>query len=46
MHPAHDLLALAYSKLGIALRQTGEKELADEAARKADRERNAVPSPP
>jgi tetratricopeptide (TPR) repeat protein len=41
-HPPHDLLALGYAKLEIALRQTGEKGLADEAARKAEQERNAA----
>ena len=44
--PPHDLLALGYSKLAIALRQAGEKDQADEAARKAEQERNAVPRPP
>ena len=39
--PPHSLLALGYSKLEIALRQTGEKDLADEAARKAEQERNS-----
>ncbi len=38
----HDLLALGYSRLAIALRQTGQKERAEEAARKAEAERNAV----
>ena len=42
MHPPHDLLALGYSKLAMALRQAGEKGLADEAARKAEQERNSV----
>ena len=42
----HDLLGLAYSKLEIALRQAGEKDQADEAARKAEQERNAVPRAP
>ncbi len=37
----HDMLALAYSQLEIALRQAGEKDQADEAARKAEQERNA-----
>jgi hypothetical protein len=36
------LLALGYSKLAVALRQAGEKDLADEAARQAEQERNAV----
>ena len=44
--PPHDLLALGYSKLAIALRQAAEKDQADEAARKAEQERNAVPRPP
>ena len=35
----HDLLALGYSKLAVALRQLGEKEKADEAAQKAEQER-------
>ena len=35
----HDLLALGYSKLAVALRQLGEKDKADEAARKAEQER-------
>ena len=38
----HDLLALGYGKLEVALRQAGEKNLADEAARKADQERNII----
>jgi serine/threonine protein kinase/tetratricopeptide (TPR) repeat protein len=42
MDPVHDLLALAYSKLEIALRQAGEEGLADEAGRKAEQQRNAV----
>ena len=42
IQPLHDLLALAYSKLEIALRQAGEKALAAEAARKAELERNSV----
>ena len=42
IQPPHDLLALGYSKLAIALRQAGEKGLADEAARKAERERSSV----
>ena len=40
--PPHDLLALGYSKLAIALRQAGEEDEADKAARKAEQERNAV----
>ena len=39
MQPIHDQLALAYSKLEIALRQAGETELAEQAARKAEQER-------
>jgi serine/threonine protein kinase len=42
IRPPHDVLALAYSRLAIALRQTGEKERAEEAAWKAEQERNAV----
>lgn len=42
IHPPHDLLALGYSMLEMALRQAGEQGLADEAARKAARERNSV----
>lgn len=38
----HDLLALGYSKLAIALRQSGQKERAEEAARKAEEERSAA----
>ncbi|MCX6928017.1 MAG: serine/threonine-protein kinase [Verrucomicrobia bacterium] len=44
--PPHDLLALGYSKLAIALRQSGEKDQADEAARKAEQERNSGPRSP
>ena len=40
-HPPHDLLALGYSTLEIALREAGENVLADEAARKAEQERNS-----
>ena len=40
--PPHDLLALGYSRLAIALRQAGEEDRADEAARKAEQERKAV----
>jgi len=39
--PPHELLALGYSKLATALRQAGEKDLADEATRKAEQERTA-----
>ena len=42
IQPPHDLLALGYSKLAIALRQAGDNGLADEAARKAERERSSV----
>ncbi|HNQ87978.1 MAG TPA: protein kinase [Verrucomicrobiota bacterium] len=42
MDSLHDLLALGYSQLEKALRQIGEKRLADEAARKAEQERIAV----
>ncbi len=42
LSPPHDLLALGYSRLAIALRQLGEKELAGAAARKAQQERDAV----
>ncbi len=35
----HDLLALGYSKLAIALRQLGEREKADEATQKSEQER-------
>jgi tetratricopeptide (TPR) repeat protein len=38
----HDLLALGYSKLAIALLQAGEKDRADEAARRAEVERSAA----
>ena len=38
----HDLLALGYSQLEIALRQAGDETLAEEAGRKADQERNAI----
>ena len=40
--PPHELLALGYSKLAIALRQAGEEGKADEAAHKAEQERNSV----
>jgi hypothetical protein len=42
MNSLHDLLALGYAQLERALLQLGEKRLADEAARKAEQERNAV----
>ena len=38
MKALHDLLALGYSQLEMALRQTGEEALAEEAARKAKQE--------
>jgi tetratricopeptide (TPR) repeat protein len=38
----HDLLALGYSKLAIALRQAGDKDQADDAAKKAEQERIAA----
>ena len=44
--PPHELLALGYSKLAIALRQAGEEGRADEAARKAEQERSSVPRSP
>ncbi len=37
----HDLLALGYSRLEMALRQLGERELANEAAQKAYKEKAA-----
>ena len=43
MNSLHDLLALGYSQLERALRQLGEKRLADDAARKAEQERDAAP---
>lgn len=42
MDALHDMVALAYSQLEIALRQAGENDQADEAARKAEQERNSV----
>ena len=42
MDSLHDMLALAYFQLEIAFRQTGDKDHADEAASKAEHERNAV----
>jgi serine/threonine protein kinase/tetratricopeptide (TPR) repeat protein len=39
--PPHDLLALGYSKLAVALRQAGDAALAEEAARKAQQERDS-----
>jgi len=41
MDALHNMLALAYSQLEIALRQAGENDQADEAARKAEQERSA-----
>ncbi len=38
----HNLLALGYSRLEIALRQIGERELAKEAAQRAEKERAAA----
>ena len=38
----HDLLALGYGKLEVALRQAGERNLADDAARKVEKERNSI----
>jgi hypothetical protein len=37
--PPHELLALGYSKLAVALRQAGKKEQAEQASRKAEQER-------
>ena len=42
MYRPYDLLASAYSNLEMALRQTGEENLADAAARKAEQERSAA----
>ena len=41
VQPPHDLLALAYSKLSVALRQTGSRAEAEEASAKAAQEREA-----
>ncbi len=38
----HDLLASSYAQLEIALRQSGEPALAQDAAHKAEQERNAM----
>lgn len=46
MNSLHDLLVSGYSQLERALRQLGEKRLADEAARKAEQERNSVRQSP
>ena len=46
VHSPHELLALGYSTLEMALREDGEDGLADEAARKAEQERNAVSRTP
>ena len=43
--PPHELLALGYSKLAVALREIGETDRADEAARKAEQERQGKPTP-
>ena len=40
--PPHELLALGYSKLAVALRQLGEGDRADEAERKAEQERSVL----
>ena len=42
MDALHNMLALAYSRLEIALRQAGENDQADEAARKVEQERNST----
>jgi len=42
MNSLHDLLASGYAQLERALRQLGDKGLADEAGRKAEQERNFV----
>ena len=42
----HDLLALGYSRLALALRQLGEQDQADETGRKAEQERNVIQQPP
>ena len=42
MNSLHDLLASSYSQLERILRQAGERERADEVARKAEQERSAV----
>jgi len=42
----HEMLALAYSQLAAALRQTGENGPADAAARKVERERTAFSGSP
>jgi hypothetical protein len=46
MNSLHDLLGLGYSQLERALRQLGEKRLADEVALKAEQEREAARSAP
>jgi eukaryotic-like serine/threonine-protein kinase len=46
IQPLHDVLALGYSRLEMALRQSGENGLAEEAARKAEQERNSVQRSP
>ena len=46
MNSLHDMLAWSYSQLEKALRQAGEEDLATQAERKADQERNFIrPSP-
>jgi len=42
IQPPHNLLALGYSKLAIALRQAGDKDKANEAARKAEQQRTSA----
>jgi len=42
MDALHDMLALAYSRLEIAFRQTGDLDQADEASRKAALERDSA----
>jgi tetratricopeptide (TPR) repeat protein len=42
----HNLLALGYSGLAMALRETGERDRPDEAPRKAEEERNGVRGSP
>jgi eukaryotic-like serine/threonine-protein kinase len=44
--PPHELLALGYSKLAVALRQAGKKDEAEEASRKAEQERAAARGSP
>jgi len=42
MRPPHEVLALGYDRLAMALRQTGDPARAEEMARKAKEARNAV----